>query len=98
MSYKLIGKNFTPPDLEAKVTGAARFAEDFRADGMAFIRILSSPMPHAQVKDIDLSKAENVPGFLAALTPEEVKQPDPPGQPILSAEPAYRPTHRRDCG
>jgi len=89
MSYKLIGKNFTPPDLEAKVTGAARFAEDFRADGMAFIRILSSPMPHAQVKDIDLSKAENVPGFLAALTPEEVKQPDPPGQPILSAEPAY---------
>ena len=89
MSYKLIGKNFTPPDLEAKVTGAARYSEDFRADGMAFIRILASPMPHAQVEGIDLSKAEQVPGFLAALTPDEVKQPEPPGQPILSAEPGY---------
>ncbi len=89
MAYKLIGKNFTPPDLEAKVTGAARFAEDFRADGMAFIRILASPMPHATVKKIDLGRAQKVPGFLAALTPDDVKQPKPPGQPILSAEPAY---------
>ncbi len=89
MAYKLIGKNFTPPDLEAKVTGAARYAEDFRADGMAFIRILASPMPHAMVKRIDLGRAEKVPGFLAALTPDEVKQPTPPGQPILAAEPAY---------
>ena len=31
MTYKLIGKDFTPPDLEAKVTGAAKYAEDFRA-------------------------------------------------------------------
>ena len=89
MAYKLIGKNFTPPDLEAKVTGAARYAEDFRADGMAFIRILASPMPHAMVKKIDLGRAEKVPGFLAALTPDEVKQPGPTGQPILAAEPAY---------
>ncbi len=89
MAYKLIGKDFTPPDLEAKVTGAARYAEDFRADGMAFIRFLASPMPHAKVKKIDLKRAQAVPGFLAALTPDEVKQPAPPGQPILDAEPAY---------
>jgi xanthine dehydrogenase molybdenum-binding subunit len=89
MAYKLIGKNFTPPDLEAKVTGAAKYAEDFRADGMAFVRYLSSPMPHARITSIDLSKARAVPGFLAALTPDEVKQPAPPGEPILTAEPAY---------
>ncbi len=89
MAYRLIGKDFTPPDLEAKVTGRAKYAEDFRADGMAFVRILASPMPHAEVKKVDLSKAMKVPGFLVALTPDEVKQPAAPGQPILSAEPAY---------
>ena len=29
---KLIGQNYTPPDLVAKVTGRARYAEDFRAE------------------------------------------------------------------
>ncbi len=45
----LLGKNFTPPDVEAKVTGKAKYAEDFRADGMVFCRLLTSPMPHARV-------------------------------------------------
>ena len=34
MAYKLIGKNFTPPDVRAKITGKAKYAEDFKADGM----------------------------------------------------------------
>jgi len=89
MAYKHIGKNFTPPDLVAKVTGSARFAEDFRADGMAFVKILGSPMPHAKVNAIDLSKAEKMPGVLATLVPEEVKQPELGGMAILSGEPAY---------
>ena len=42
-TYKLIGKNFTPPDIEAKVTGAATYSEDFRAEGMAYIKMLLSP-------------------------------------------------------
>ena len=69
MAYKLIGKNFTPPDLEAKVVGSAKYAEDFRADGMAHIKFYGSPMPHGRVKSIDLSEAEKVPGFLTALVP-----------------------------
>lgn len=89
MAYNLIGKNFTPPDLEAKVTGSAKYAEDFRADGMAHVKVYGSPMPHAKVNSIDLSKAEAVPGFLAALVPDDVKQPEPTGQSILTNEPAY---------
>ena len=54
MAYRLIGQDFTPPDLEAKVTGAAKYAEDFRADGMAHVKIFSSLMPHAKVNSIDL--------------------------------------------
>ena len=54
-SYKLIGKNYTTPDLFAKVTGKAKYAEDYRADGMLFCKLLLSPMPHARVKRIDAS-------------------------------------------
>ena len=47
----LLGRDFTPPDLHAKVTGRAKYAEDFRADGMLFCRLLTSPMPHARVPE-----------------------------------------------
>ena len=46
-------------------------------------------MPHGQVNSIDISEAEKVPGFLAALLPEEVKQPDTAGFPILTGSPTY---------
>ena len=46
---KLVGQNYTTPDLVAKVTGKAKYAEDFRADGMLFAKLLLSPMPHARV-------------------------------------------------
>ena len=54
---KLIGQNYTTPDLVAKVTGKAKYAEDFRADGMLFAKLLLSPMPHARVVRIDTSAA-----------------------------------------
>src|ERR1700719_524939 len=66
--YKLIGKNYTPPDLVAKVTGKAKYAEDFRADGMLFCKLLLSPMPHARVRRIDTSAALAMPGVKAILT------------------------------
>ena len=47
---KLVGQNYTPPDLIAKVTGRAKYAEDYRADGMLFTKLLLSPMPHARVR------------------------------------------------
>ena len=54
--YKLIGKNYTTPDLVAKVTGKAKYAEDYRADGMLFCKLLLSPMPHARVRSIDAQR------------------------------------------
>ena len=52
MAYKLIGKNFIPPDIHGKVTGKAKYAEDFRVQGMVFCKLLLSPMPHAEVKTV----------------------------------------------
>src|SRR5712691_10375759 len=54
---KLVGQNYTPPDLIAKVTGRAKYAEDYRADGMLFTKLLLSPMPHARVRHIDARAA-----------------------------------------
>ncbi len=89
MAFKVIGQNYTPPDVEAKVTGKAKYAEDFRADGMVFVKLFPSPMPHAKVKSIDTSKAEKMPGVVGILKPSEVKQPKDAGHAILTAEPVY---------
>ena len=51
--YKLIGKDYATPDLVAKVTGRAKYAEDFRAEGMLFTKLLLSPMPHGRVRNLD---------------------------------------------
>jgi CO/xanthine dehydrogenase Mo-binding subunit len=85
----LIGKDFTPPDIRGKVTGRAKYAEDFRADGMLFCRLYLSPMPHARVKSIDATEALAMDGVIAVLTADEVPEIPAPGNPILSNEPCY---------
>jgi xanthine dehydrogenase molybdenum-binding subunit len=73
--YKLIGKNYTTPDLYAKVTGRSKYAEDYRADGMLFCKLLLSPMPHARVRNIDARAALAMPGVKAILTADELPPP-----------------------
>src|SRR5580693_915347 len=73
--YKLIGKNYVTPDLVAKVTGKAKYAEDYRADGMLFCKLLLSPMPHARVRSIDTSAALAMPGVKAIITMDDLPAP-----------------------
>src|SRR6266568_6939121 len=73
--YKLIGKNYTTADLQAKVTGKSKYAEDFRAEGMLFRKLLLSPMPHARVMHIDTSEALAMPGVRAILTANDLPAP-----------------------
>jgi xanthine dehydrogenase molybdenum-binding subunit len=89
MTYKLLGQDFTPPDVFAKVTGQAKYAEDFRAEGMVFCRMLTSPMPHAKVRAIDVSAALALPGVLGVLLPSEVTPVQEPNPPILTDEPQF---------
>ena len=89
MAYTLIGKNFTPPDVRAKVTGTARYSEDFRPDGMLFCKLLTSPMPHARVVNIDASEALAMPGVAGILTADEVTPTPEPQDGILTNEPVF---------
>src|SRR6187401_1365919 len=73
--YKLLGHNYTTPDLVAKVTGRAKYAEDYRADGMLFCKLLLSPMPHCRVRGIDAREALAMPGVKAILTADDLPAP-----------------------
>src|SRR5688572_22824664 len=85
---KLVGSNYLAPDHLAKVTGRAKYAEDFRADGMLFAKLLLSPMPHARVVYIDRDAALAMPGVKAILTADDV--PDLNGaEKALTNEPLY---------
>jgi CO/xanthine dehydrogenase Mo-binding subunit len=75
MANKLVGQNYVTPDLVAKVTGQAKYAEDFRVEGMLFVKLLLSPVPHGRVKRLDASKALAMPGVKGILTADELPAP-----------------------
>jgi xanthine dehydrogenase molybdenum-binding subunit len=100
---KLIGKNYETPDLYAKVTGQAKYAEDYHADGMLWCKLLISPLPHARVKHIDTRAALAMPGVKAILMADELPPPgdsltdngtvikaNPKGERALTMEPLYQ--------
>ena len=99
---KLVGQNYVTPDLVAKVTGRAKYAEDFRVDGMLYAKLLLSPLPHGRIRSIDTSAAEAMPGVRAILRASELPAPadivtdlgeripaNPKGERALSDEPVY---------
>lgn len=68
----LIGKSLPKIDSYAKVTGAARYADDIKLPRMAFGRILRSPHPHARILRIDTSRARAFPGVLDVITGDDL--------------------------
>src|ERR1700689_4301868 len=102
-AHKLIGKDYATPDLIAKVTGKAKYAEDYRAEGMLFCKLLLSPLPHARVRGIDTRAALAMPGVKAILTMDDLPapaayitddgqtvQPNPKAERGLTNEPLYQ--------
>ena len=74
----LLGQNYTTADLVAKVTGRAKYAEDFRAEGMLFCKMLPSPRPHCRVRAVDASAALAMPGVKAILRASDLPAAPPP--------------------
>ncbi len=89
MAEKLVGQDIAPPDLYAKITGRAKYAEDFRVDGMLFAKLLVSPMPHCRVRRIDASAALAMDGVVGILTADDIPAVDAPGEACLTMEPHY---------
>ncbi|MEW6074275.1 MAG: molybdopterin cofactor-binding domain-containing protein [Planctomycetota bacterium] len=64
----LIGQRIPRPDARAAVTGAAIYTDDLKLPGMLHGVLLRSPLPHARIKRIDVSRARAVPGVKDVIT------------------------------
>ncbi|HEX7182058.1 MAG TPA: molybdopterin cofactor-binding domain-containing protein [Thermoanaerobaculia bacterium] len=71
----IIGKPFRRVDGRAKVTGTTKFADDLAFPRMCFLRIVRSTVPHALIRNIDVSEAAKVPGVLGFLTGKDMPVP-----------------------
>ncbi len=62
---KVVGKRIKRTDALAMVTGTAQYTADVQLPGMLYGRMLRADFPHAKIKSIDTSAAENYPGVFA---------------------------------
>ena len=85
MTFMHIGKNYTPPDAIGKVTGDAKYVEDYQREGMVYARIYTSPIPSGRVVNIDASEALRMDGVLGILTAEDLPASDAPADPLLAS-------------
>src|ERR1700753_1714324 len=63
-----IGRAASRVDGHAKVTGEAKYAGDFHADGLAYGSVVISAIPRGRIARIDTSAALRVQGVLDVLT------------------------------
>ncbi|HBY99616.1 MAG TPA: aldehyde oxidoreductase [Chloroflexi bacterium] len=70
--HRLVGKPLVRPDGLGKVTGEAKYTDDYSFPGMLHARTLRAASPHALIKSIDTSAAKTLPGVHAVLTVEDI--------------------------
>lgn len=91
----IVGSNILRVDAVAKVTGEARYPGDLVMDNMAHMKILFAHRPHAIVKSIDTSRAEQAPGVIAIFTAKDVPNNEYglgiPDQPVLCGPGSTKP-------
>lgn len=71
-NYRYIGKDTPRKDARDIVTGRARYIDDMSLPHMLIGKVLRSPLPHANIKRLDVSKAQALPGVHAVLTWKDV--------------------------
>lgn len=72
MNYKVIGSSVSRLDGVAKVTGKAKYADDYFEREMLIGKVLRSPYAHAKIRSIDVSKAKNLDGVEAVITYQDL--------------------------
>ncbi len=69
--YTVINKRAPRLDAPDKSTGRAKYVDDMTLPGMLFGALLQSPLAHARILNIDVSKAKRLPGVKAVVTAED---------------------------
>ena len=68
----VIGKSILRLEGRDKVVGNLKYLEDVTVEGMLHGKILRSSVPHAEVLNVDASRAETLPGVVTVLTGKDV--------------------------
>mgnify|MGYP000868140962 CR=1 FL=1 len=85
-----VGRSSRRRDIQAKVTGEAKYTADLTLPNMLHARILRSPHPHARIKRVNINGANSHPGVHATVTPYDVPAGKiAPDLPILDSKVRY---------
>lgn len=71
-TLNVVGKPFRKVDARAKCVGQTKFADDIVLPRMLYCKLLRTHLPHALIKNIDLSKALALPGVFAIITGKDL--------------------------
>lgn len=66
--FSFVGKSRPIRAAALKVTGELQYVADIKLPRMLYAKVLFSPVAHAKIKNIDVSKAEALPGVKAVVT------------------------------
>jgi CO/xanthine dehydrogenase Mo-binding subunit len=69
--YQVLNTRAPRLDAPAKATGQAKYADDLSMPGMLYAAILQSPLAHAKILHIDVSRARKLRGVRAVVTAKE---------------------------
>ncbi len=70
--HEVIGKPVIRPDAVEKVTGEAIFTDDLAVEGMLHAAVLRAGVPHAILRSIDITAAQELPGVRTVLTAADI--------------------------
>ncbi|MGX5846950.1 xanthine dehydrogenase family protein molybdopterin-binding subunit [Mesorhizobium sp. PL10] len=73
MGIEGIGARVARKEDKRFITGAGRYVDDMVVPGMKHAAFVRSPHAHAQIKKIDVKKAQAMPGVIGVLTGKELK-------------------------
>jgi aerobic carbon-monoxide dehydrogenase large subunit len=68
------------------IQGRGNYIDDVKLPGMLYLDIVRSPYAHAKILKIDASKAMQIPGVLAVITGETLKQYNVHNMPTLMSD------------
>lgn len=69
--FSIVGKRIPLRDAIEKAKGGVAFTSDINLQGMLYGKILRSPVPHARILNVDVSKAEKLRGVKAVVTSKD---------------------------
>jgi xanthine dehydrogenase molybdenum-binding subunit len=71
-NHREIGRIQIRPDAFQKVSGKAKYTDDLKFDDMLYARVKRAEVPHAILRQVDVSRARALPGVHALLTAENL--------------------------